>query len=173
MYIVAIDKRLDLTPDTRRFINSGFFGCRYLDNYRLLRIPHKDKRFDTPGVSFCELGFDISHMADVIYNTEYKDFHKNRFSSGNNLIGFPNLLREVLSPVIAIINEKSIDYINEMYSSFNIAEAVYLTGTFRKYKHDIDLLKYYLVKLRYKQIIPKEYMKKIMDLYPDELIKVM
>lgn len=175
MYIIAIDKRLDFIPNTKKMVDDGFFGCRMLEKHNILRIANKDKRFNNYGINFCELGFDLSHMADMIYNTDYKDFHKNRYSATNSLKGFPIPLMKMMNPVIDILEGKGIKYLKAVYKLESVVEAVYLTGTCDEFKDDIEMVDYYLVVLKYGQVdsIPKKYLKKLTDEYPDEMIKYM
>lgn len=173
MYIVAIDHRLQFIPNTKKMVDDGFFGCKRLDKYNILRIANKDTRFESYGINFFEMGFDLSHLSDMIYNTEYNDYHKNRYNANNSLEGFPSSLMKLMNPVIDIIEGKDINYLKAVYKLESVIEAVYLTGTLNKFGDDIDIVDYYLIKLRYGQIdmIPENYLKILMDIYPHEVIK--
>lgn len=112
---------------------------------------------------------DLVHKSNIIYSVSDRTFYKNRFgTSENDVSSLPEDLKPLFKSIIEVSNEIPYNELSQCRSI--ITEAIYLTGTMNQYIADLDLIEYQLLKVKYGEQPTKEFLKVLVEDYPELII---
>lgn len=175
MFIVILGVNHPISKRIEEQIAHRFYGCRKKEDNIVLRVEdHKSHSKDST-LSRFNASREILHMANVVFDTVSQTFLKHRYGSVNDISDIDNLpssMRKFMVPVKDILLGNDIDYLKSKYSVMNLMEAIYLTGTYKKFINVIDMVNYHLIKYKYGRgdEIPPYFIRKIYEQCPEHLI---
>lgn len=162
---VQFDEKLD------ELIRMGVVGCRNFNGYYFLKMrPNRPSLYSDDVSIQLPSGMKIQYQAEVIFDTKSNGFTKNRFNGDNTTQWFPPALERVYSPILDIQKGMCFDGLIEKYSRTNLAEAIYLTDSYSKFREEIDMIDYQLIRYKYGKEVPMDFIPELVERYPERLL---